>query len=72
MKTVFKSPVITKNTIYTTNEKFFNVDIKNLELYCLEDGVWYNQKDEALSETLGFTGENTLQGEVLSDEDPSD
>lgn len=45
MKQVFKSPVITKNTCYTTGEKFFNVPVKDLILYTVEDGIWYCECD---------------------------
>lgn len=43
MRDVFKAPVIYKNTTYTTNEPFFNVDTETLTLYVLEDGVWYEE-----------------------------
>lgn len=43
MADVFKAPVIRKNTLYTCNEPFFNVDTKTLTLYYLEDGVWYEE-----------------------------
>jgi hypothetical protein len=41
MKDVLAAPVIRKDTSFTVNEPFFNVDTKNLTLYYLEDGVWY-------------------------------
>jgi hypothetical protein len=41
MKDVFEAPVIRKDTSYTQNEPFFNVDTKNLTLYYYEDDAWY-------------------------------
>ena len=35
-----KGEVICKNTIYTTNEPFYNVDVSTLTLYTLQDGEW--------------------------------
>jgi hypothetical protein len=45
MKDVLTAPVITKNTTYTVNEKFFNLPVSGLILYYLEDGVWYADED---------------------------
>jgi len=45
MKDVFDAPVIRKDTIYTKNEPFFNVDTKNLTLYYFEDGSWWCDDD---------------------------
>lgn len=45
MSKVFAAPVIQKDTTYTKNEKFFNVDVDGLTLYYLEDGVWYSDEE---------------------------
>jgi len=50
MKQVFKSPVITKDTCYTTGEKFFNVDVADLVLYIAEDGIWTYETDEPIDD----------------------
>jgi hypothetical protein len=50
MKQVFKAPVITKNTCYTTGEKFFNVDVKELNLYISQDGIWCDENDERIDD----------------------
>ena len=41
MSKVKEAPVIRKDTSYTKNEPFFNVDTETLTLYYVEDGVWY-------------------------------
>jgi hypothetical protein len=46
MKEVLAMPVITKNTSYTINERFFNVPVSTLTLYYLEDGVWYSDEED--------------------------
>ena len=41
MRDVFTAPVIRKDTSYTKNEPFFNVDTDKLTLYYFEDGEWW-------------------------------
>lgn len=41
MKTVKASEVITKNTIYTNNEKFFAVPIEKMKYYFKQPDGWY-------------------------------
>jgi hypothetical protein len=41
MKDILSAEVINKDTIYSTNEPFFNLSVKNLKLYYFEDGDWY-------------------------------
>ena len=45
MAKVLASPLISKDTTYTKNEKFFNVDVASLTLYYVEDGVWYSDEE---------------------------
>lgn len=49
MRDIFKAPIIRKDTIYTKNEPFFNVDTETLKLYYYEDGEWY--EDDATSDS---------------------
>lgn len=46
MAKVLSAPIIQKDTTYTKNEEFFNVDVAGLTLYYVEDGVWYSDEDE--------------------------
>ena len=47
MRQVHEAQVITKNTCYTMNEKFFNVPVKDLLLYYLHDEDWcYDEQDD--------------------------
>ena len=41
MKSVLNARVITKNTIYTKDEKFFSLPISTLRQFYCEDGIWY-------------------------------
>jgi len=40
MSVVKESEVITKDTCYTTNEKFFNVPLNKLQHFIFQNGVW--------------------------------
>jgi len=47
MKDVFKYPVIRKDTSFTRNEPFFNVDRNDITVYYFEDGEWwYDEREE--------------------------
>jgi hypothetical protein len=45
MKQVLEADVITKNTIYTNDERFFSIPISKLRQYYCEDGVWYYEEE---------------------------
>ena len=40
MKRILDSPTSYKKTIYTTNEKFFNVELKEFNFYYKNDTIW--------------------------------
>jgi len=44
MKSVLKSKISTKKTIYTDNEDFFNVELNEFKFYCKKGDVWVNCK----------------------------
>ena len=44
MKDILSAEVINKDTIYSTNEPFFNLSVKNLKLYYFEDGDWFEDE----------------------------
>jgi hypothetical protein len=46
MKTIHESPVKYKDTIYTKNEAFFAVPIKDFKFYTKTDGAWVKVKGE--------------------------
>jgi hypothetical protein len=46
MAHVKSAPVIYKNTTYTQNEPFFNVDTEGIVLFINEDNVWYMDNEE--------------------------
>lgn len=45
MAKVLSSPTIRKDTTYTKNEQFFNVDTDKLPVYYFEDGVWWEDEE---------------------------
>lgn len=49
MERVKGSPVIRKDTTYSINESFYNVDVATISSYYLEDGEWYTDDPEDLT-----------------------
>jgi hypothetical protein len=65
MSQVQSAPVITKNTCYTTNEKFFNLKSSSLPLYYQEEGHWKLSGSSPLSQSSSdepVVDNYTLQG----------
>lgn len=49
MNRVKRSPIIHKNTTYSVNEPFFNVDVATISSYYLQDGEWFTEDSEDIT-----------------------